>query len=120
MNEDRIKLAEAMGYKTTRQTEEWHGPTWEGLCPLGERTWRLPDPFTDANDCEALIRFLGARGMGIDIYMRPWMDAESVVVYMQGEPVDWKERRWTGDDWKQGVCELALAVLKDEEGQANG
>ena len=57
-DKDRIRLAEAMGYVTTRQTKEWHGDRWEGRTPDGEATWRLPDPFTDANDDYAVLEWM--------------------------------------------------------------
>lgn len=74
----------------------------------------IPNPFEDANDCEDVIRWLGKRGIGVDIYRRPWMEQESVTIYIQGEPIAWKEKRWQGEDWKQGVCELALKVLDNK------
>lgn len=54
---DRIRLAEAMGWSTVRHTKEWHGNTWEGV-KSGEHSWRLPDPFTDANDDYAVLEWM--------------------------------------------------------------
>jgi hypothetical protein len=110
-DKQRIKLAEFVGWKREPMRENLKRPYWQ--CPdTGDwsRAEDIPDPRNDANDCEALVVALGNKGIGVDIYMRPWMDAESVTVYMQGEPIEWKERRWTGDDWKHGVCDLAEKV----------
>ena len=64
--EKRIKLAEAMGYVTTRQSKEWHGKVWEGLTPEGDHSWRLPNPWSDANDDYAVLEWMRSlRGLGI-------------------------------------------------------
>ena len=110
-DKDRIRLAEWMGWTWSTWRDKW-------LTPDKKTITELPDPFTDANDCEALIIHLGSLGLGVDIYRRPWMKSESVIVYFQGEPVGWKEQRWQGNDWKQGVCELALKILPVEDSDA--
>ncbi|KKN66729.1 hypothetical protein LCGC14_0468400 [marine sediment metagenome] len=96
MNEEgRILLAEAMG-----------GPIWEAYINPGKHpeNVNLPDPFTDANDCEALIRWLNERGHHLEI--RFYANGDSDVTI--GLP----KRIWVGANWKQGVCELALTASR--------
>jgi len=102
---DRIKLAEAM----------CPDKKWCVGYPLGfidsdnEKHHLAPDPFTDANDCEALIRFLNEQSftvdMSIGIENADWVEIWPLA---DGKP---GTQYWDGDDWKQGVCELALKVL---------
>ena len=61
------------------------------------------DPFTDANDCNALIRFLQSKEYEPTIAFRIGYD----VVTMHDRP---KILSWQGDNWMHGVCELALKV----------
>lgn len=107
----RIKLAEAMGWK--------RGETGDRLWFKGTRCCfesGLPNPFTDANDCEALILWLSdTHSLAIDIIRMPKpTDLEL------GNRAFWfvKARRpdlqgSSYDDYKIGVCELALKVLED-------
>jgi hypothetical protein len=108
-NDDIIKLAEFCGLKWTAIGTEF--------------AWKRPDgglvgifqPHTDANDCDALIRALNERGYGITI--EPWPNECSVAMYSNAEQIADAEfvGSWDGDDYKQGVCELALKVI-DEKG----
>ena len=66
---DRIKLAEAVGW-TTRPNEPngepvWFGPVDEGDGPY--YLYELPDPFTDANDDYAVLEW--ARNEGAVIWL---------------------------------------------------
>ena len=102
---DRIKLAEAMGWKQMVSTPgNWYPP---GLPPQANALGHtLPDPFTDANDCEALIKWLTEQGYTVVIQI--W-DTEALVDL---ETIDNRPNlKGNCDDYKQGVCELALKVL---------
>lgn len=79
-DQERIRLAEAMGYETIRRGVDF----WEGIAPTGDHTWRLPDPFTDANDDYAVLEwarsderrmqfpaFVGALSDVMDIRLQP-------------------------------------------------
>lgn len=118
MDEKQVKLVEAMGWV-------WHQPTderkklfdngmgrWEfkGMYREWSTKEELPvDPFTDANDCEALIQLLNEQGWIVNV---DWSSEHSVKIWRFRNP-DTKEFTWQGNDWKQGVCELALMVLED-------
>lgn len=113
---DRIKLAETMGWE--RQAGEfdlksdpdvWIGPdTKQGDFGNYFDFDELPDPFTDANDCEALIRWLCSNGHSVRVdFLECFDEPESSTVSLDGDE--------SGDDcrfWKQGVCELALKVIE--------
>ncbi len=59
MNEARIKLAEAMGWKPLGGEWDLKGdrPAWEGPDIIGDFD-DLPDPFTDANDDYAVLKWM--------------------------------------------------------------
>lgn len=99
----RIRLAEAMGWKCVELddgTIYWHSPNMLKGC--GQKN--PPDPENNANDCEALIRYLNERGHPVVV---DWQRVEALMAWVcvYGAGCD------TFDDWKQGVCELALQVL---------
>lgn len=99
---DRIRLAEAMGV-----------PEWEAYCHPAKNPGNvtLPDPFTDANDCEAVIRFMAEKYGVVFTVWYPCADAQTAVdCSRDGYVLD--RLKWQGKDWKQGVCELALKVIK--------
>lgn len=111
---DRIKLAEAMDYIPENQ-KEWCDPMWftpyendpkaneVGLVLFDH----LPDPFTDANDCEALIEHLNKMGIFVNVVHGVFFD--SVALVKNTNIISSTE----GSDWKKGVCTLALKVIDD-------
>ena len=107
MQNQRIKLAEAMGWKQS-DAKNWIGedPGLIWVSPTGREQTIPPDPENDANDCEALIDWLAnyeplkprvtvsfGRGVRFDFYHGTHAEIEK-------------------DNWKQGVCELALKVIE--------
>lgn len=117
---DRIKLAEALGWHSIRD----HGDRDIVGLSAGYQAedttrrdpsdyyWksaqRLPDPFTDANDCEALIKHLNSKLWTVSVFFGLAGNFEvSVVSGNRGEYC----HEIQCDDWKQGVCELALKFL---------
>lgn len=120
---DRIKLAESIGWKwhpaAGRPNDDMGRWEFKGMFLDWSTKANLPfDPFTDANDCNALIIHLLKLGYFIEIKLNPddvaakasWMRAEIEA----SDPNANGCFNWTGDDWKQGVCELALKVLDDD------
>jgi len=107
-DQDRIKLAEAMGWKPLGGEWDKKGdpPAWEGPDIIGA-FYDLPDPFTDANDCEALIRWLNEQGyqvqviFGFGVSDQVWIGHNKIQI---GEVIS---------DWMHGVCELALKVIDE-------
>ena len=98
---DRIKLAEVMGYTKTKHNR------WKSPC--GKRVDSYPpNPFTDANDCEALIKHLESKGIEVTVEFGVVED----YVVIRRMPADPDLIVWRGDDWKQGVCKLALKVIE--------
>ncbi len=115
---DRIKLAEAMGwYRITDPDEfvkQWKIPATH----FSDGAWVSPDhrnltaelpfdPENDANDCNALIKHLNGLEWHVEIIHYASDHAEvSIEQHPDGLPVDWE-----GDNWMHGVCELALKVI---------
>ncbi len=110
---EQIKLAEALGWTplTGKRVGWWMPP---GV-PESTQCWvsanELPDPETDANDCEALIQWLTECDSGYQVEVTfnfssigHFVKLRSVAAGTVGE--------WQGEDWKQGVCELALKVIE--------
>ncbi len=115
---DRIRLAEAMGARWV-ESHKGRDDLRDFIDAKGER---YPDfvsdgqepipnvfrPHADANDCEALVRWLRTKGFtttvqfhvqgGFWVELANWHDAEHKLSL-------------NTDDWKQGVCELALKVI---------
>ena len=74
MNKAQIKLAKAMGWKWDDSirppTREYYpvSPCW--IKPDGDKWFAadaMPDPFTDANDCDALKKYMQSQGWHIQI-----------------------------------------------------
>lgn len=118
----RIRLAEAMGWQKHPDEHWWICPnTGYSATPPG-----LPDPKNNANDCEALIRWLNTQGLQILIDFAfdvvgpksPEHDLGDISALDHVAMFDVSSREWThhweGDNWKQGVCELACKVLEQE------
>ncbi len=118
--DNRIKLAEAMGWKRGEvhtvavmgapiSAQRWTDPDGNDRAPSS-----LPDPFTDANDCEALIRWLNENGYRVRIDHRR-LSAQFVEIWRAGT-TNWKFGRLYDavehNDWKTGVCKLALKVIE--------
>lgn len=127
---DSIKLAEFCGWrwepleKPSTNTGKWYppesSPIYQGPDDFiygKDKPDLVFTPHTDANDCEALIRALNEAGYNVDISIRR-NGKHSVRIIMGHEPVF-----VDNDDYKQGVCELALKVLdgngrgSDEDGR---
>ena len=118
---DRIKLAEAMGWipaahPQDRKYQCWIDPNHNGRKVSDQQ---LPDPFTDANDCHALIKHLN--GQHISVSVTQWASYGTLpsvnVAGKCGVRFDHNigtHQEWTGDNYMQGVCELALEVLDNE------
>ena len=101
---DRIQLAEMFGWTDCFVGSDDNCWGVEPANKYGDsrKCKKLPNPFTDANDCEALINHLQTefliavtvkfgKGVRFDHYSGPRREIEI-------------------GDWKQGVCELALKV----------
>lgn len=94
--EDRTTIADAMGHK--------HTPI-----PF------LPNPYQNPGDCEALIQLMNGPNFNARIeitYSRynatvtfRWVDDEGFCT----------SEDWRGEDWKHGVCELALRRIRANE-----
>ena len=107
----RIRLAGARGWtkhEALTDPQVWNHPDPEKDGWYYD--WQLPDPFTDANDCNALIKHLNGLGWIVRISIGP--DAADVWI----ETLANECHDWSGDNWMHGVCELALKVI-DEKGQ---
>ena len=111
---NRIRLAEMIGWKwketSDNPIQEWEGGKWYN--PRGiERPQicgcEVPphgfNPYKDANDTEAVIAWLNERNNVVHTSVA----AHLSVVTIEG-------KQWSGKDWKEGVCVLALEVLDRE------
>lgn len=107
--QNRIKLALLVGWTRDEQWKGWVLHITEKQRDIVRDPDLLPDPFTDANDCDALIKHLN--GQGYDVQCIHGHREPAVVRTIRTS--DWDCEEWSGDDWKQGVCELALKVIDD-------
>ena len=123
VNQDRIRLAEAMGWNLVEQSGimpmyQWQGPNGETCghwdSGAGRTKVDIPLPFNpehDANDCEALIRWLNDQHISVTISARTAIGVTGV----RFDHDNGVSKEWKCDDWKQGVCELALKMINDSE-----
>ena len=109
--EKRIRLAKAMGWHKSVSLQGGFQGKGE---PKFQTDWfdannnfqeRLPDPWHSAEDCEALIRWLNEyKNIGVVVMLAGGTGTKDVVHVGRN--------KWLGDDWKTGVCELALKVIE--------
>lgn len=102
---DRIKLAEAMGWKLRNIAKDDRFPMLKWIRSDGQVVTTF-DPFTDANDCNALIKHLNGLGYDIVIGINA-SGRHDVDLHYDATWVSHKQ----GDNWMHGVCELALKVI---------
>lgn len=105
---DRIKLAKAMGWELILYPND--GPMWRLKNTNWARFKNPPDPFTDANDCEALIAWLNKEGYEVDVLFWPESDA-TVIVKSNNNLRFFNED--TIMDWKASIARAALKVLDE-------
>ena len=110
---DRIKLAEAMGWQRDEKWDAWILQVNDKQRDICRDPDRLPDPFTDANDCNALIKHLNGLGCEVHI-MWPGQKRTDLKPHVKIFRYPDKTINWRGDNYMQGVCELALKVLDNE------
>lgn len=113
---DRVRLAEAMfpdhEFKRNvfKEPIMAAGGRWDRQSAISA----VPDPFTDANDCEALMQWLNERGYHVEIHWQAidptW--AAGAWIHIWHKDTEAHHRQDIDlDRWKQGVCERALNVL---------
>lgn len=102
--EQRIQLAEAMGWKST---------SFGWAHPVSKIEYEnLPDPENDANDTEAVIRWLKKTIVReVEINHR---DGSMTTVKFRFYEKPRSSISWQGNNWKQGVCELAMKVIDSD------
>lgn len=103
--EKQIKLAEAMGWELVNYPNA--GPMWRQCDCHWIRYKAPPDPFTDANACNALIKHLN--GMGIVVNIEHHTNGVADVAFRSSDNSEWWDEC---DNWMHGVCELALKVIE--------
>ena len=127
MDEARIKLAEAMGW---RRVEEGTNAWWPSPKVVEQIKQQypdaiaidyvgldsLPDPFTDANDCEALIQHLNSLGWQVEIHWQHTSDENLAAgswihIWQHGTEIHHRADIDV-DRWKIMVCNIALAILE--------
>ena len=108
-SEKRIKLAKAIGWKQEEHfgATRWIRPENKGTDGFLDLSF---DPYTNANDCNALIKHLNGLGYDVQI-LRNHREADVVRTI---RTKDWDCEEWEGDNWMHGVCELALKVIDKE------
>ncbi len=116
----RIKLAELIEWRRINDEDPYWWPPKE-VVPKGALVYdyvgfdQLPNPFTNANDCETIIEFLNSKGWQVEVHWQ-FTDDESLApgayVHIWNRFSEVHERTDIDiDRWKQAVCELALKVL---------
>jgi hypothetical protein len=109
--EDRIKLALAMGWEII---EGYAVPY--GIAPSEATERELPDPFTDANDCEALIEHLNGEGWQVEIHWQHTSDENLaagawVHIWQHGTEIHHRTDIDV-DRWKEAVSRIAVAIFE--------
>ena len=117
MDNDIIRIAEAMGWK------EHHGignypRTWR--LPYFGYSWReaqehdLPNPKTSHADCHALIEWLRAeKGLQVAVL---YHEGEDIVQFIEPGTGKAATDAYEGKDYRLGVVELTLKLLGQNDG----
>ena len=120
---DRIRLAEAMGWKWDESVRprDFEGfPHWPCWITPNKDKWfgpsHMPDPENDANDCDALIDHL--KSLDWTYQIQGCKQSVAVFIWREDDDGEIEDHAYRGDDWKQGVVELAIKVL--DTGQDDG
>ena len=75
----------------------------------------VPDPFTDANDCEALILWLSEKGWQVEIHWqnadREYMAAGAYVHIWNRDTEEHIREDYDRDRWKECVADVAVRIL---------
>ena len=116
--EKRIKLAEAMGLRVEERDRVY--PPESSMVngrycylPHDSLGRLLPDPFTDANDCNALIKHLNGLDCEVTVSWGPNNRVGPeyrVDVFLDDKHCH--RHSYHGPDWMKGVCDLALKVIE--------
>lgn len=85
--------------------------TFRRKLDIPEEQWPNFDPFKSANDCELLIRALNDKDWWIIVNIHKNHSCHLTLGMGMRDP----RHSWDGDDYKQGICELALKVLDNEQ-----
>ena len=115
----RIRLAEAMGWETDGNGNWRTAPYDPQISSSGWISQEyLPDPFTDANDCEALILWLDSQGISVELEI---LDGEwAIALWDMHRQTPQQIATYEGTDWKAGVTRAALEVLNPLAADAAG
>ena len=101
---DRIKLAKAMGIPERRHYGVSHTVSNQQF-----------DPFTDANDCEALIKHLNSLGWQVEVHWQFTNDkklAAGCFVHIWNRDSEEHHRLDLDvDRWKEAVCRIAVVIV---------
>ena len=108
-----IRLAEFVGWKLIENNGFWRwcDPDGHMRFAISNRPDHQPapiDPYTNANDTEAVIRKLKETHIYVCVFHG---EVDSIKLYGNKEWAQSLRPEWSGDDWKHGVCELALKVM---------
>ena len=106
---DRIKLAEAMGWTHDEIDENcWHSPDDDPKGPWTDTAYHhhfkltsLPDPYTDANDDYSVL-----------VWMREhhkWQEFKPALGKLREESIYWRNSQFT---WMYQIGDYARAALK--------
>ena len=132
MTDRRILFAEFMGWYRVTDPDSMTQLGVAQPC-YGDEVWvkpdhsdwvwpeALPNPENNDTDCMALVRALNDAGYAVLTYH--WSKTHHGVEFRSDtsrfassgnyrKPAD---GYWTGDDWKQGVCDLAEKILNEQQ-----
>lgn len=105
--EERILLAEAMGYKTCSDGLWDGGIRRNGQGPIV----LLPDPYTNPADTEAVMDWLLSIGWPFDLYVGKGCVSIQATEISDADYADCVTA--VADDWKHAVTEVAVKVARE-------
>lgn len=115
MDKERVRIATALGWTDIRRESnaEFKDLGYWGLPPNSSHRLGIPAPRNNASDCEALMRWLQSERYDVEIRIG-WAAKDRVRIRWIDDEGQRVFHYLDVDDWKRGICDLAIKIIEGE------